>query len=364
MHLVPSLAVALFGLARISSAATPDEWRSRSIYQLLTDRFALTNGSASVPCPDGFEGFCGGTWQGIIKQLSYIQSMGFDAIWISPITKQIDNPSRAYHGYSQQDLYSLNQNFGTEQDLKDLAAALHAKKMYLMVDVVTNHFGANSPTDEIDFAQLNPFKSASDFHSWCTITDENDLTQVITCSLGSFSNPLPDVDTTAPSIRATYATWIKTLISTYAIDGLRIDSVKNVEMSFWPSFQSAAGIYAVGEVSDGRIDHACPYQAPSSSNGGALDGILNYPLFYALTYFFNNTATTSAALITLLQDMQTSCTDITLLAPFSENHDQPRELHSVSRARCQRARVHPTSRRHPDRLFGPGTASLRRKRPV
>ena len=57
------------------------------------------------------------------------QGMGFDAIWISPVTKQIDDPSRAYHGYSQQDLYQLNSNFGTPQDLKDLASALHAKNM-------------------------------------------------------------------------------------------------------------------------------------------------------------------------------------------------------------------------------------------
>lgn len=320
MQLIPSLALAILGLAGVASAATPDEWRSRSIYQVLTDRFALANDS-TVPCPDGFRGFCGGTWQGIIRQLPYIQSMGFDAIWISPITKQIDDSSRAFHGYSQQDLYSVNQNFGTEQDLKDLAAALHAKDMYLMVDVVTNHFGANGAADKIDFTQFNPFNSASDFHSWCTITNEDDLTQTTTCSLGAFTDPLPDVDTTSPSIRATYASWIKNLIFSYAIDGLRIDSVKNVEMTFWPSFQSAAGIYAVGEVSDGRIDHACPYQAPS---GGALSGILNYPLFYSLTYFFNNTATTSTNLINLLQDMQTSCTDVNLLAPFSENHDQPR----------------------------------------
>jgi len=66
---------------------------------------------------------------------------GLDAIWISPITKQIDSPARAWHGYLQQDLYQLNSNFAIEQDLKDLLAALHARGMYLLVDVVTNHFG-------------------------------------------------------------------------------------------------------------------------------------------------------------------------------------------------------------------------------
>ena len=55
--------------------------------------------------------------------------MGFDAIWISPIVKQIDDPSRAYHGYSAQDLYQLNSNFGTADDLKALASALHEMDM-------------------------------------------------------------------------------------------------------------------------------------------------------------------------------------------------------------------------------------------
>ncbi|KAK4698142.1 hypothetical protein P7C71_g17, partial [Lecanoromycetidae sp. Uapishka_2] len=245
--------------------------------------------------------------------------MDFDAIWISPITKQIDNPSRAYHGYSQQDIYQLNSNFGTEQDLKDLSAALHARGMYLMVDVVTNHFGFDGDISSVDYSTMNPFNTASDYHSFCEIEDGNNITQITLCDLGSASYPLPDVDTTLDSVRTEYNSWIQQLISTYNIDGLRIDSVKNVEIGFWSGFQKAAEIYAVGEVSDGRVDVACPYQ-------DSLDGILNYPMFYQLTYFFNGTQPTSANLINLMQAVNSTsgCTDPTLMAPFSENHDQPR----------------------------------------
>ena len=196
--------------------------------------------------------------------------------------------------------------------------------MFLMVDVVTNHFGAKGPATSIDFAQMNPFQSASDFHSWCTVTNEDDITQITTCSLGTASYPLPDVKIEDPTIRSTYASWIAGLVKICAIDGFRIDSVKNVEIGFWLGFQAAADVYTVGEVSDGRVDHACPYQALNSSNGGALDGILNYPLFYQLTNFFNNTDTTSSNLVNLIKAKQSSCRDVNLLAPFSENHDQPR----------------------------------------
>lgn len=63
----------LFALLGTVLSATPDQWRTRSIYQLLTDRFARTDGSTTASCPLGYEGFCGGTWQGIINKLPYIK---------------------------------------------------------------------------------------------------------------------------------------------------------------------------------------------------------------------------------------------------------------------------------------------------
>ena len=64
---------------------SPEEWKTRTIYQLLTDRFARTDGSSNY-CGD-LSKYCGGTYKGIIDNLDYITGMGFDAIWISPIPK-------------------------------------------------------------------------------------------------------------------------------------------------------------------------------------------------------------------------------------------------------------------------------------
>jgi hypothetical protein len=113
-------------------AANPAQWRERSIYQLITDRFALPNGDTTTPCDVSKGRYCGGTWNGIKRQLDYIQEMGFDAIWISPITKNIEQSTaygEAYHGYWQQDIYSVNSHFGTPEDLKALSEALHLRGM-------------------------------------------------------------------------------------------------------------------------------------------------------------------------------------------------------------------------------------------
>lgn len=113
-------------------AATADEWRSKTIYQVMTDRFARSDGSTTATCDTSQGIYCGGSWQGLIDRLDYIQGMGFDAVWISPVTKQLEGNTAdgsAYHGYWQQDIDQLNENFGTASDLQNLAAELHSRNM-------------------------------------------------------------------------------------------------------------------------------------------------------------------------------------------------------------------------------------------
>ena len=112
-----------------------EEWKSRSIYQILTDRFALTNDNDKIQC-SALNVYCGGTFQGIKKHLDYIKGMGFDAIWISPPLK---NRQDSFHGYHIIDINSINEHFGTAQDLKDLIKACHDKDIWVILDAVPNH---------------------------------------------------------------------------------------------------------------------------------------------------------------------------------------------------------------------------------
>lgn len=79
----------LASLLRMASAAQAADWRGRSVYFLLTDRFARTDNSTTAACDVSQRVYCGGTWQGIINHLDYIQNMGFTAIWVTPVTAQI-----------------------------------------------------------------------------------------------------------------------------------------------------------------------------------------------------------------------------------------------------------------------------------
>ncbi|KAF2171951.1 glycoside hydrolase family 13 protein [Zasmidium cellare ATCC 36951] len=296
-----------------SLARSPDEWRGRSIYQILTDRFARTDNNLTSPCDVSKNEYCGGTWKGIEQKLEYIYDMGFNAIWISPITKNIPT---GYHGYYQTDLYALNENFGTEQDLKDLSDALHERDMYLMVDIVTNHFGSVENDPSVDYSQYYPFDDESYFHPYCEIDYDNQTSAEI-CWL--YSN-LPDVRTEDQNVIDAYSTWISQLVANYSIDGLRIDSVKNVNKASMPPFCEAAGVYCLGELSNNDPDYSYPYQ--QVLNGG---GIINYPLYFSFneTFIYNGFSSTEKLAYNIYLDRNNSI-DSNFHGTFTENHDNPR----------------------------------------
>ena len=72
--------LAVLSLLPAAQALSPAEWRSQSIYQVVTDRFARTDESTTAHCDLTKQDYCGGSWNGIVKKLDYIQEMGFTAV--------------------------------------------------------------------------------------------------------------------------------------------------------------------------------------------------------------------------------------------------------------------------------------------
>ncbi|GFF63758.1 acid alpha-amylase [Aspergillus lentulus] len=314
------LPLSLSLLGQAAHALTPAEWRSQSIYFLLTDRFGREDNSTTAACDVTQRLYCGGSWQGIISHLDYIQGMGFTAIWITPVTEQFyenTGDGTSYHGYWQQNIYEVNSNYGTAQDLRNLADALHARGMYLMVDVVANHMGYDGAGNSVDYSVFTPFGSSSYFHPYCLISDYSNQTNVEDCWLGDTTVSLPDLDTTKTAVRTIWYDWVKGLVANYSIDGLRIDTVKHVEKDFWPGYNDAAGVYCVGEVFSGDPSYTCPYQ-------NYLDAVLNYPIYYQLLYAFESTSGSMSNLYNMISSVASDCADPTLLGNFIENHDNPR----------------------------------------
>ena len=314
---------ALFGLLSSLSPAVAlsnDQMRPRSIYQLVTDRFALPSG-ASTNCNVSDRVYCGGTWSAIVDHLDYIQGMGFDTIWISPVVENIGGTTgegQAYHGYWTLNPENLNSHFGSAQDLTNLADALHQKGMYLMVDVVINHVAATSSSTFETNSAYGPFSSMDDFHPFCWITDYNNQTNVEYCWLGDTTVALPDLNTESQTVIDYWYDWIPKLISNYSIDALRIDTVKHIPPTFWPGFVDASGVYNVGEVLDGDPSYVGPYQNNAKINP------LNYPVYYPVVNAFKATNGDMGALVSEIGSIKQDFNDPTLLGVFLNNQDNPR----------------------------------------
>ncbi|POS80839.1 glycosylhydrolase family 13-2 [Diaporthe helianthi] len=301
------------------ASLTPAGWRAQSIYQVMIDRFARTDLSTTASCDSARGVYCGGTWNGLISKLDYIQGMGFTAIWISPFVEQMSgytSDGSSYHGYWAQDMYAVNSAFGTSDDLVSLSDALHGRGMYLMLDVVTNHYAWNGCSSCVDYSNFVPFNSNSYFHSPCSI-DYDNQTSIQVCWQGSEVVSLPDLRTEDSYVSDTLNSWIADVVSTYGIDGIRLDSAKHVDTHHLSSFEDASGVYIVGEVFNGDPAYVMPYQQ-------YLSGLVNYPAFYWITRAFSSTSGSISDLANGINTMKDQAADLSLYGSFLENHDNAR----------------------------------------
>jgi len=257
--------------------------------------------------------YCGGTWAGLISNLDYIQGMGFTAIWISPVPQNADG---GYHGYWQQNMYEVNNNFGTAAELLALSNALHSRGMYLMVDIVTNHVGYNGCQDCVDYKQFTPFNDPSYYHPICDI-DYNNATSIVMCWEGDNVVSMPDLRTETPEVVAEFSSWIKSMVGNYSIDGIRLDSGMEIDIDFYLPFQEAAGVYVMAEIDTGIPAQLCSFQEYT-------DGPLNYVSYFWINRAFGSTSYGFNEIAWGINMLQDECADTTLLGSFMENHDEPR----------------------------------------
>ena len=113
-------------------SVVPQQWdgvkRGAVSYQLLVYSFADSNG-------DGI-----GDFNGIAQHLDYLDQMGVQALWLSPI-----HPASSYHGYDVLDYQSVNSRYGTEEDFRNLVAKAHDKGIRIYLDFVLNHTSKDHP---------------------------------------------------------------------------------------------------------------------------------------------------------------------------------------------------------------------------
>lgn len=292
-----------------AAPAAPLGWRGRSIYFVVTDRFA--NGDPSNDDAEGFvsnpaepRAWHGGDLQGLIDRLDYIAGMGFTGLWITPVIAQ--HHAQAYHGYWGWDWSRIDPHLGDAAKLRELVTAAHARGIAVMIDTVANHTG------RYDHATPT-FPDAAMYHHHGNITDYGDPVQVETHDLAG----LNDLAQEHPVVRQTLLDHVRWLVATSGADGLRVDTVKHVPKAFWSEWRAAAGRFSLGEVLAGGVEQVAPY-------AHVLDATLDYPLYYAIRSAFAQGGSARQLGAVFAKDAQYP--DAQLGGVFVDNHDQPRFL--------------------------------------
>ena len=113
--------------------SAPGWYRDAVIYHVWVKAFA-----------DGVYGDGIGDLPGLQGKLDYLQTLGVNTLWLSPIF-ECDYKGANMHGYDTTDYYAVNDRFGTRADLKSLLDAAHAKGMRLLFDFVPNHTSTKNP---------------------------------------------------------------------------------------------------------------------------------------------------------------------------------------------------------------------------
>ena len=85
-----------------------------------------------------------GDLPGLQGKLDYLQSLGVNTLWLSPIF-ECDYKGDNMHGYDTTDYYAVNNRFGTRADLKNLIDAVHGRGMRILFDFVPNHTSTKHP---------------------------------------------------------------------------------------------------------------------------------------------------------------------------------------------------------------------------
>ncbi|KSU61025.1 amylopullulanase [[Bacillus] enclensis] len=236
------------------------DWDESIIYFMLTDRFF--NGDKTNDDPSGLNydkskrgSYQGGDFEGITDKLDYLDELGVNTVWISPIVDNVNydvregeggEPYFAYHGYWADNFSELNPHFGSMEEFHTLIDEAHERGIKIMVDVVLNHTGyglkeidgdlpeeqrpAGYPTDE-DRARFSDIvRQGSDVGS-----DE---------VVGELAG-LPDIMTEDPEVRQQIIDWQTDWIDKATtekgntIDYFRVDTVKHVDKPTWMAFKNA-----------------------------------------------------------------------------------------------------------------------------
>ena len=256
---------------------TPDWVKHAVFYQIFPDSFARSRQSRpwlakptkleAWDAPPTFQGYKGGDLWGIVEKLDYLQDLGINALYLTPIFQSASN-----HRYHTHDYYQVDPMLGGNEALQDLLEAAHQREMKVVLDGVFNHAsrGFFFFNDILENGSNSPWLDWFKIKKWPLAPYNGDLP----ANYDSWADyrALPEFNHENPGSRE-YIMRVAEHWIQQGIDGWRLDVADCIKVpGFWQEFRDRVkalnpDAYIVGEVWR---------DAGQWLDGSQFDGVMNY----------------------------------------------------------------------------------------
>jgi glycosidase len=228
----------------IGSAAqlSRKDLHSAVMYFMMVDRFYDGNSENNRPTNDPgilpVANNMGGDLVGITKKIEdgYFRQLGVNTLWISPVSqnaegawglwnKGVTSTFSAYHGYWPTALRSLDDRFGTKEDLRELIKTAHDNGLNVILDYVAHHVHQDHPLYKSKPEWTTPLylpDGTMNTEKW----DEHRLTTW-------FDTFLPTWDFSKPEVVDALSDTAMYWVTDFELDGFRHDATKHIPEEFW-----------------------------------------------------------------------------------------------------------------------------------
>ena len=284
--------------------------------------------------------------------LARIKSLGFTAVWLTPVITQQEaiGAGSGYHGYWGVDFLNVDPHLGTNADMAEFSQCAKKLGLKVILDVVTNHTGdvikylGNEAYIPAESKKLKNPSWLNDINNYHNVGDMGSCWGVGNCTkLGDFYG-LDDLATEKPVVYKGWADVYGQWISKYGISGFRVDTARHVDDKFFknwsPLIQATASKSNIkdftifGEVFDYSTFNLMTYVRQKK-----IQTVLDFP-FQAKATEYASGYSNAGALTALFEndDYYTSAqSSASNLITFLGNHDVGRAGYIISSKRIQPA---------------------------
>ena len=284
--------------------------------------------------------------------LARIKSLGFTAVWLTPVVTQQEaiGAGSGYHGYWGVDFLNVDPHLGTNADMLEFSKCAKKLGLKIILDVVTNHTGdvikylGNEAYLPAESKKLKNPAWLNDLNNYHNVGDMGSCWGVGNCTkLGDFYG-LDDLATEKPVVYKGWADVYGKWISQYGISGFRVDTARHVEDKFFknwsPLIQATAKKSNINDFTIfGEVFDYSTFNLMTYVRQNKIQTILDFP-FQAKATEYASGYSNAAALTALFEndDYYTSAqSSASNLVTFLGNHDVGRVGYTIASKRLQPA---------------------------